>query len=70
MDTILAHLNAIAREIAKANLGLEKLGSDISVIPERVDRVKSRRNSHVSTSETLPPTINSRRPPPNDIDII
>ncbi|KAM3356712.1 hypothetical protein P3S68_023426 [Capsicum galapagoense] len=69
MDTILAHLDAIAREIAKANAGLEKLGSDMSTLLERLDRVESRRNSRDSTSETLPQAINPPRPPPNDIDI-
>ncbi|KAF3675854.1 hypothetical protein FXO38_04594 [Capsicum annuum] len=69
MDTILSHLDAIAREIAKANAGLDKLGSDMSTILERLDRVESRRNSHVSTPEVLPQTINPPRPPLNDIDI-
>ncbi|PHT52090.1 hypothetical protein CQW23_06552 [Capsicum baccatum] len=69
MDTILAHLDAIAREIAKANAGLDKLGSDMYTILERLDRVESRRNSHDSDSETLPQAINPPRPPPNDVDI-
>ena len=69
MDTIFAQLDAISREIAKVNVGLEKLGSDISTILGRVDRVESRRNSHVSTPKALPETINPPRPPLNDIDI-
>ncbi|PHT95258.1 hypothetical protein T459_03140 [Capsicum annuum] len=40
MDTILAHLDLIALEIAKANTGLDKLGSDMSTILERLDRVE------------------------------
>ncbi|KAM3216890.1 hypothetical protein P3L10_026332 [Capsicum annuum] len=69
MDTILAYIDAITREIAKANVGLDKLGSDMSTILERLDRVESRRNSHVSTPEALPQKINPPRPPLNDIDI-
>ncbi|PHU20084.1 hypothetical protein BC332_11235 [Capsicum chinense] len=69
MATILAYLDAIARELAKANAGLEILGSDMSTTLERLDRVESHRNSRVSTSETIPQTINPPRPPPNDIDI-
>lgn len=41
----------------------------MSTILEKFDRVESRRNSHVSTFETLPQSINPPRPPPNDIDI-
>ncbi|KAF3654057.1 hypothetical protein FXO38_15320 [Capsicum annuum] len=38
MDTILAHLDASAREIAKANAVLDKLGLDMSTILERLDQ--------------------------------
>ncbi|KAF3612601.1 hypothetical protein FXO38_36765 [Capsicum annuum] len=69
MDTILDHVDAIAREMAKANTDLKKLGSDMSTILERFDRVESRRNSHVSTSETLPQIINPPKPLLNDVDI-
>ncbi|PHU21193.1 Pre-mRNA-processing factor 19 -like protein 1 [Capsicum chinense] len=41
----------------------------MSTILERLDRVESRRNFHVSTPETLPQMVNPPRPPPNDIDI-
>ncbi len=54
MLTILAHLGAISRDMARTNVGLEKFGSDISTILERLDRVESQRNSRVSTPKILP----------------
>ncbi|PHT47588.1 hypothetical protein CQW23_11796 [Capsicum baccatum] len=63
MEAILAHLDAISQDMAKANAGLEKISSDMSTILERLEQVESRRNSRVSTPETLPQTINPPRPP-------
>ncbi|KAF3649179.1 putative defensin-like protein-like [Capsicum annuum] len=57
------------KKIPKENAGLDKLGLDMSTILERLDRVKSQRNSRDSTSEVLPQVINPPIPPPNDIDI-
>ncbi|PHT97578.1 hypothetical protein BC332_33499 [Capsicum chinense] len=65
MESILALLDALSRDLARANSGLEKIDSDVITMSERLDRMESRRNSCAFTPETLLPMTNPPRPPHN-----
>ncbi|KAF3644992.1 putative ATP synthase subunit b', chloroplastic-like [Capsicum annuum] len=55
MDTILANLDGIAQEIAKANAGLDKLGSDMSTILERLE------TSNIMEQEDVSPKVSLKK---------
>ena len=62
---ILALLDAMSRDLARANVGLAKIGLYEVSISERLDRMESRRNSRTFTPDTLLPMTNPPRPSPN-----
>ncbi|PHT73729.1 hypothetical protein T459_24514 [Capsicum annuum] len=64
---ILALLDAMSRDLARANVGLAKIGLYEVSISERLDRMESRRNSRAFTPDTLLSMTNPQRPSPNDI---
>ncbi|KAF3666405.1 putative LRR receptor-like serine/threonine-protein kinase-like [Capsicum annuum] len=61
METILALLDALSQDLARANVGLEKIDSDVVTMSERLDQIESRRNSRAFTPETLLPMTNPPR---------
>ncbi|XP_047255681.1 uncharacterized protein LOC124888696 [Capsicum annuum] len=65
METILALLDDLSRDLARANADLEKFDSDVVTMSERLDQMESRRNSRAFTPETLLPMTNPPRPPHN-----
>ncbi|KAF3635714.1 putative Bifunctional inhibitor/lipid-transfer protein/seed storage 2S albumin superfamily protein [Capsicum annuum] len=67
METILALLDALSRDLARANVGLENIHSDVVTMSERLDRMERRRNSRAFTPETLPSKANPPSSPQNVI---
>ncbi|KAF3633618.1 hypothetical protein FXO38_25476 [Capsicum annuum] len=65
---ILALLDAMSRDLARANVGLAKIGLYEVSISERLDRMESRRNSRAFTPDTLLSMTNPQRPSPNDVN--
>ncbi|KAF3636703.1 hypothetical protein FXO37_25335 [Capsicum annuum] len=64
-STILALIDAMSRDLARANASLEKIGSYVVTMSERLDRMESRKNSRAFTLDTLLPMTNPPRPSPN-----
>jgi len=65
METILAILDALSQDLARENVGIKKIDSDMVNMHERLDRMESRRNSRTFTPETLLPMTNPPRQPHN-----
>ncbi|KAF3659019.1 putative replication protein A 70 kDa DNA-binding subunit C-like [Capsicum annuum] len=65
METIFALLDALSRDLARANAGLEKIYSNVVTMSERLDLMESRRNFRAFTPKTLLPMTNPPRLPHN-----
>ncbi|PHT28159.1 hypothetical protein CQW23_32240 [Capsicum baccatum] len=65
INLILARLDSMSRDLARANAGLEKIGSYVVTMSEWLDRMESRWNSRALTPDTLLPMTNPPRPSPS-----
>ncbi|KAF3666105.1 putative serine carboxypeptidase-like 19-like [Capsicum annuum] len=56
INLILACLETMSRDVARLNMGLEKLDTDVALMGGRLERVKSQKN-RLSTPQNISPTI-------------
>ncbi|PHT28536.1 hypothetical protein CQW23_31858 [Capsicum baccatum] len=67
METILALLDSLSQDLARENVILENIHSDVVTMSERLDRIERRKNSRAFTPKTLPTKANPSSSPRNAI---
>ena len=57
LNSLMANLESLSRDVARVNAGLDKLGVEVASISGWIERVEIQRSSRPSTPQNKSPTI-------------